>query len=118
MWFFIFGVWYSDVSEALFSSFQHTFFQQHNCNTNDANQKYNSRAAQLYREKLHNAAIQAMKTHGTKVSKENFLNSEMSHLYSQSILLHLKRYFLIICLTSIEFCVAEVKWQFFNFFFI
>lgn len=46
---------------------QHTFFQQHNCTTNDANHKYNSRAAQLYREKLHSAAIQAMKIHGTKV---------------------------------------------------
>lgn len=46
---------------------QHTFFQQHNCTTNDANHKYNSRAAQLYREKLQSAAIQAMKIHGTKV---------------------------------------------------
>ncbi|XP_034250252.1 ADP-ribosylation factor GTPase-activating protein 2 [Thrips palmi] len=45
----------------------HTFFQQHNCTTNDANHKYNSRAAQLYREKLHSAAIQAMKVHGTKL---------------------------------------------------
>ena len=29
--------------------------------------KYNSRAAQLYREKLHHAAAQAMRLHGTKV---------------------------------------------------
>lgn len=44
-----------------------SFFNQHNCNSKDAQQKYNSRAAQLYREKIQNAAIQAMKIHGTKL---------------------------------------------------
>ncbi|KAF4517162.1 hypothetical protein B566_EDAN006461 [Ephemera danica] len=33
----------------------------------NANAKYNSRAAQLYREKLHQMAIQAMRVHGNKV---------------------------------------------------
>ncbi|KAL1487755.1 hypothetical protein ABEB36_015590 [Hypothenemus hampei] len=37
------------------------FFNLHNCNTNDAQKKYNSRAAQLYREKLSQAAISSLK---------------------------------------------------------
>ncbi|XP_067142342.1 ADP-ribosylation factor GTPase-activating protein 2 isoform X2 [Centruroides vittatus] len=44
-----------------------SFFQQHNCQTADAQQKYNSRAAQLYREKLYHMASNAMRLHGTKL---------------------------------------------------
>ncbi|XP_021918431.1 ADP-ribosylation factor GTPase-activating protein 2 isoform X3 [Zootermopsis nevadensis] len=44
-----------------------TFFRQHNCITTDSQQKYASRAAQKYREKLHHMAIQAMRLHGTKL---------------------------------------------------
>jgi len=44
-----------------------TFFRSHNCATSDTQVKYNSRAAQLYREKLHQSAAQAMRLHGTKL---------------------------------------------------
>lgn len=44
-----------------------TFFRSQNCASSDTQVKYNSRAAQLYREKLHHAAAQAMRLHGTKL---------------------------------------------------
>ncbi|EDW40053.1 GL18121 [Drosophila persimilis] len=43
------------------------FFRSHNCTSSDAQVKYNSRAAQLYRDKLSAQAQQAMKVHGTKL---------------------------------------------------
>lgn len=49
------------------NTFQVSFFSQHGCASKDAQQKYNSRAAQLYREKLHSQAAAAMRLHGTKV---------------------------------------------------
>ncbi|KAK9498053.1 hypothetical protein O3M35_003936 [Rhynocoris fuscipes] len=47
-----------------------SFFQQHNCTTKDSQQKYNSRAAQLYKDKLHNAALQSIRLHGPKLNVE------------------------------------------------
>ncbi|XP_053893530.1 ADP-ribosylation factor GTPase-activating protein 3 isoform X2 [Malaclemys terrapin pileata] len=41
------------------------FFHQHGCTTNDTNAKYNSRGAQLYREKIKYLATQATRKHGT-----------------------------------------------------
>lgn len=45
-----------------------SFFRQHNCTTTDAQQKYNSRAAQLYKDKLLTAAQNACKMYKTTVS--------------------------------------------------
>ncbi|XP_023558330.1 ADP-ribosylation factor GTPase-activating protein 3 isoform X1 [Octodon degus] len=42
-----------------------SFFHQHGCDTNDTNAKYNSRAAQLYRERVKSLASQATRKHGT-----------------------------------------------------
>ncbi|CAB4067105.1 ARFGAP2_3 [Lepeophtheirus salmonis] len=47
------------------------FFQQYNTLTSDVQVKYKSRTAQLYREKLHNAAVQAIKIHGSKLFIES-----------------------------------------------
>ncbi|CAL8242077.1 unnamed protein product [Merluccius merluccius] len=43
------------------------FFNQHGCTTSAANAKYNSRAAQLYRDKIKNLATQATRRHGTEL---------------------------------------------------
>uniref|UniRef100_A0A672ZRG8 ADP-ribosylation factor GTPase-activating protein 3 n=1 Tax=Sphaeramia orbicularis TaxID=375764 RepID=A0A672ZRG8_9TELE len=43
------------------------FFSQHGCKANAANAKYNSRAAQLYREKIKTLATQATRRHGTEL---------------------------------------------------
>uniref|UniRef100_A0A8B9F5P8 ADP ribosylation factor GTPase activating protein 3 n=1 Tax=Amazona collaria TaxID=241587 RepID=A0A8B9F5P8_9PSIT len=44
---------------------QTAFFHQHGCTTNDTNAKYNSRVAQLYKEKIKSLAAQATRKHGT-----------------------------------------------------
>ncbi|KAM9311468.1 ADP-ribosylation factor GTPase-activating protein 3-like [Gastrophryne carolinensis] len=43
------------------------FFRQHGCATRDSNAKYNSRAANLYREKIKTLATQATRKHGTEL---------------------------------------------------
>ena len=48
-------------------SLQTSYFRQHGCSTNDAQQKYNSRAATMYRERLRTLANKAMQTYGNKV---------------------------------------------------
>uniref|UniRef100_A0A673XIA5 ADP-ribosylation factor GTPase-activating protein 2 n=1 Tax=Salmo trutta TaxID=8032 RepID=A0A673XIA5_SALTR len=41
------------------------FFRQHGCSTNDTTTKYNSRAAQMYREKIRQQANTALSTYGS-----------------------------------------------------
>ena len=53
---------------------QASFFRHHNCNTTDTQLKYKSRAAQLYRDKLHGESNKAMRVHGTKL----FINAPQS----------------------------------------
>ncbi|XP_034019429.1 ADP-ribosylation factor GTPase-activating protein 3 [Thalassophryne amazonica] len=43
------------------------FFNQHGCTASAANAKYNSRAAQLYRDKIKTLATQATRRHGTEL---------------------------------------------------
>lgn len=61
----------------MFFSFQTAFFRQHGCTTTDANAKYNSRAAQMYREKIRQLASAAMAKYGTDVSLSSSLQLDM-----------------------------------------
>ena len=58
-----------------------TYFRQHGCTTKEAHAKYNSRAAQLYREKLHGLAIAAHKKYGTNVCNSWVVHAFHVHLH-------------------------------------
>ncbi|KAL7982733.1 hypothetical protein Chor_010331 [Crotalus horridus] len=55
----------SDKEQSSTHRFQSAFFHQHGCATNDTNAKYNSRTAQLYRDKIRSLAAQATRKYGT-----------------------------------------------------
>lgn len=52
----------------VFFVWQTQFFRSQGLNTEDARQKYSSRVAQMYKDKLSSMSEQAMKTYGTKVT--------------------------------------------------
>ncbi|KAK2504079.1 hypothetical protein MC885_013725 [Smutsia gigantea] len=54
------------------------FFRQHGCTASDANTKYNSRAAQMYREKIRQLGSAALARHGTNLWIDN-MSSVPSH---------------------------------------
>ncbi|KAI4476369.1 hypothetical protein M0804_013640 [Polistes exclamans] len=56
------------------------YFAEHNCITTDAQQKYNSRVAMQYKDKLALASALAMRRHGTKVFLPPTQNKTMLHL--------------------------------------
>ncbi|XP_023391665.1 ADP-ribosylation factor GTPase-activating protein 3 [Pteropus vampyrus] len=58
-------------AEAHRSRSQVSFFHQHGCDTGDTQSKYNSRAAQLYRERIKSLASQATRKHGTDLWLES-----------------------------------------------
>ena len=58
-------------------SMQLTFFQQHGCWTKEAHSKYTSRAASLYRDRLHNQAVSIQKTYGNQVWRDERANQSL-----------------------------------------
>lgn len=68
----------------MFFSFQTAFFRQHGCTTTDANAKYNSRAAQMYREKIRQLASAAMAKYGTDVSPSSSVLLRCVVLHAES----------------------------------
>lgn len=66
--FMLSGIDFKFVFHCILCSSQSAFFHQHGCTTSDTNAKYNSRAAQLYKEKIKSLATQATRKHGTDVS--------------------------------------------------
>ncbi|KRZ69307.1 ADP-ribosylation factor GTPase-activating protein 3, partial [Trichinella papuae] len=54
------------------------FFASHGCDTNDAQQKYGSRAARIYRDKLNAMAISAHRANGKKLHLDSASGSQLS----------------------------------------
>ncbi|MEQ2165708.1 hypothetical protein GOODEAATRI_019923 [Goodea atripinnis] len=59
-------LWHPSLTGSPSQLHQTAFFRQHGCSTNDTNSKYNSRAAQMYREKIRQLANAALSKYGTQ----------------------------------------------------
>lgn len=69
-YFFLFFLVYCLLTSIMFVFHMQTqYFRTHGLTTEDARQKYSSRVAQQYKDKLSAMSEQAMKTYGTKVYK-------------------------------------------------
>ncbi|GFS27492.1 ADP-ribosylation factor GTPase-activating protein 2 [Elysia marginata] len=60
------------------------FFSQHGCTSNDAQKKYHSRVATLYRDKLLSQAQHALRLHGTKLFLEDQSKGKEHQLHIDS----------------------------------
>ncbi|XP_060070158.1 ADP-ribosylation factor GTPase-activating protein 2-like isoform X2 [Ylistrum balloti] len=58
------------------------FFRQHGCTTSDSQQKYHSRAAMMYKEKLTSLANNANRLHGTKLTLDSGDRGNKLHIDS------------------------------------
>ncbi|XP_072374835.1 ADP-ribosylation factor GTPase-activating protein 2 isoform X5 [Scyliorhinus torazame] len=60
------------------------FFRLHGCMTKDTNGKYNSRAAQLYREKVRTAATAAVEKYGTELGAQKVSGQSFNEIERQA----------------------------------
>lgn len=79
-----------------------SFFHQHGCATKDTNAKYNSRAAQLYREKIKTLATQATRRHGTDLWLDSCAAPPMSPPPKE------EDFFCLSCLSGGQWCYAGI----------
>ena len=84
------------------------FFRQHNISTSDQAVKYKSRAAQLYRDKLHQNAAHALRVHGTSKVRKHSRSCTNEEVNFRNALL-LRSVFLLVEVGLINKCHLSYK---------